>query len=927
MIQICPKCRSDNPPNSRVCTTCGLQLDMADNMSLSDTGAKKVPKKELKRGTTFADRYDVIEELGRGGMGKVYRIEDTKIKEELALKLINPEVASEKKTIERFINELKVAHKISHRNVCRMYHLGEDKGTYYITMEYVPGEDLKSIIRMTQRLSIGTAVSIVKQVCLGLAEAHRLGVVHRDLKPSNIMIDREGSARIMDFGIARLYRESGITEAGTMIGTPEYMSPEQVEALDVDSRSDIYSLGVILYEMVTGRLPFFGDTPLMIAVKHKTEIPPDPRTLNAQIPVELSLIILKCLEKNKHKRYQSAEEMLSDLSTIEKDMTTSEKALPKRKKVLFKEKKDRPKKTWRIAATLIVATLLVVLGFVLLTRQKDIDPSENKMLAVLPFENLGLADDEYFADGITEEIRDRLASLQGLGVISRTSAIQYKDSNKTIRQIGEELGANYVLEGTVRWNRGTENNGRIRVTPKLVRVADDRQIWSDSYDRVIEDFFAVQYEIAEQVAQNLDLTILEPERQALLNNPTESIAANDLFMQAREHEDRGWAFLEPNGFDRAIKKLEEAVEVDPEFALAYARMSYIHSRMYFFGIDRTNERVSKSRDTVNTALELQPDLPEAQLSLGFYYYWCLYDYDRAAEIFENVQRVRPNFDPQLFGYIQRRQGKWEECLVTLERAFRISPLDQQIAYEIGGACVSLHRFEQAEMWFNRTLELFPDHLPSLLGKIGIHILSEGNIEKAKEMLPSLPQHPLADTMWFTLNMLERNYDIVLQWLEESPYDEYEDQHFYFHIDLAYSAVYYATQNKALLNSHAESVRTILVEKVKNQPDDPRYRAGLGIVFAYLGQKEKAILEGEIAPELHPVSKDAGQGPIYLINLAKIYVLVEEFDKAIDQLEYLLSIPQAEFLWQLISIPQLQMDPQWDALRENPRFIQLLEIEK
>jgi TolB-like protein/Tfp pilus assembly protein PilF len=547
------------------------------------------------------------------------------------------------------------------------------------------------------------------------------------------------------------------------------------------------------------------------------------------------------------------------------------------------------------------------------------------MLVVLPFENLGLADDEYFADGITEEITSRLAALQGLGVISRTSAIQYKNSNKTIKQIGEELGADYVLEGSVRWNRGEENRGRVRVTPQLVRVADDTHIWSDRYDRVIEDIFAVQYEIAEQVAQNLDLTILEPERQALLNNPTESIEAYDLFLRAREIEDRGWAFLEPDGFDRAIEMLENAVEIDPEFALAYVRMSYIHSRMYFFGIDRTDERVTKSRDTVNTALELKPDLPEARLSLGFYYYWCLSDYDRAAEIFEDVQRMRPNFDPQLFGYIQRRQGKWDQSLDTLERAFRISPRDQQIAYEIGGACVSLHRFEQAEIWFNRTLELFPDHLPSLLGKIGIQILSEGNIEKAKELLPLLPQHPLADYMWFTLNMLERNYEDVLQWLAESPYDEYEDQHFYFHIDLAYATVYYASQNVALMNSHAESARIILEDKVKDQPNDQRFRAAMGIVLAYLGQKEEAIEEGELAVELHPVSKDAGQGPIYLINLAKIFVLVGEFDKAIDQLEVLLPIPQAEFLWQLISVPQLQLDPQWDSLRDNQRFIHLLEI--
>ena len=926
MIQRCPKCHTDNPPDSRVCSTCGLQLDIVDNSSSLDTGAQYTPKEELNRGTTFAGRYEVIEELGRGGMGKVYRVEDTKIKEELALKLINPDVASEKKTIERFINELKVAHKISHRNVCRMYHLGEDKGTYYITMEYVSGEDLKKMIRMTRHLSIGTALSIIKQICAGLIEAHRLGIVHRDLKPSNIMIDREGNARIMDFGIARLYSEKGITEAGMMVGTPEYMSPEQVEALDVDLRSDIYSLGVIFYEMVTGRLPFVGDTSLITAVKHKTELPKDPRTINSQIPFEVSRIILKCLEKKKDKRYQNAEEILEDLSGVEKDLTPSEQAPPREKRSFFKASKERDNRNWKIVASLVAVVFIVLVGIFLIFRPQSISSDERKMLVVLPFENLGLAEDEYFADGITEEITSRLNALQGLGLISRKSAIQYKNSNKTIRQIGEELGADYVLEGSVRWNRGEGTYGRVRVTPQLVRVADDTHIWSDRYDRVLEDIFTVQYEIAEQVAQNLDLTILEPERQALALNPTDSIEAYDLFFQAREHEDRGWAFLEPNGFDTAIEKLERAVEIDPEFALAYARMSYIHSRLYFFGIDRTDERVTMSREAVNRALELQPDLPEARRSLGFYYYWCLYDYDRAAEIFDEVQKMRPNFDPQLLGYIQRRQGKWEQCLDTLERAFRISPRDQQIAYEIGGALVSLQRFEEADLWFNRTLELFPNHLPSLLQKMAIHVLSGGNVEQAREMLPSLPQHQLADYMWFTLNMLLRNYEDIQTWLENLSYNEYEDQHFYFHKDLAYASLFHATRNFTQMRIHAESARIVLEDKVGNQPDDQRFRAALGLVYAYLGRKEAAIEQGELAANLHPVSKDAGQGPIYLTNLAKIFVLTEEYENAIDQLEFLLPLPQAEFLWQITSVHQLRLHPLWDPLRDYPRFTQVLEIE-
>jgi serine/threonine-protein kinase len=306
----CPKCDSDNAETATYCADCGTQLSSKE---IPVTKTLEVPTEELTRGTIFASRYEIIEELGKGGMGKVYRVEDKKIKEEVALKLIKPEVASDKKTIERFSNELKMARKIAHRNVCKMYDLGEEKGTHYITMEYVPGEDLKTTIRRVGPLGAGKVVFIAKQMCEGLEEAHSLGVIHRDLKPQNIMIDKGGNARIMDFGIARSIEAKGITGEGVMIGTPEYMSPEQTEAKDVDKRSDIYSLGVVLYEMVTGRVPFEGETPLAIAMKHKSEAPKDPKELNTEIPRDLSLVILKCLEKDKENRYQSAGEVRSEL--------------------------------------------------------------------------------------------------------------------------------------------------------------------------------------------------------------------------------------------------------------------------------------------------------------------------------------------------------------------------------------------------------------------------------------------------------------------------------------------------------------------------------------------------------------------------------------------------------------------------------------
>ncbi|MCJ7580216.1 MAG: serine/threonine protein kinase, partial [Candidatus Aminicenantes bacterium] len=316
MANECPRCQTHNTEDSQFCKKCATPLPGIDEVVHTKT--LETPTEELTRGSVFANRYEIIEEIGKGGMGRVYRVEDTRIKEEIALKLIKAEIATDKQTIERFRNELTTARKIAHRNVCRMFDLGEEKGQHYITMEYVPGGDLKTFIRRVEQLSMGKAISIAKQICDGLSEAHNLGIVHRDLKPNNIMIDNQGNARIMDFGIARTVKDKGITGSGVMIGTPEYMSPEQVEAKEVDQRSDIYSLGVILYEMVTGRVPFEGDTALSIAMKHKGESPKNPKEYNAQIPDVLCHVILKCLEKEREKRYQSAGELRAELENIEK---------------------------------------------------------------------------------------------------------------------------------------------------------------------------------------------------------------------------------------------------------------------------------------------------------------------------------------------------------------------------------------------------------------------------------------------------------------------------------------------------------------------------------------------------------------------------------------------------------------------------------
>jgi len=376
--------------------------------------------------------------------------------------------------------------------------------------------------------------------------------------------------------------------------------------------------------------------------------------------------------------------------------------------------------------------------------------------------------------------------------------------------------------------------------------------------------------------------------------------------------------------EHGIQLLQKATELDPDFTLAHALISRAHIWAYFTGWDNTEERLTKSMAALDRALELQPNMPQVREALALYYYRGLLDYDRAEEIFESIQRERPNFNPQVLGFIQRRQGKWEQALETLERASRLNPRSALLAYEIAGATISMRRYEQANVWINRTLSIDPNRLQPQIQKAGIPVLAEGNTEEARALLETAPEHPLTDYMWFTVDLLERKYNEVLDRLSSLSYDSFEEQHFYFEKNLAYAAVYHAMREQTQMKTHAESARTILEKLVRDRPQDPRYHTSLGLAYAYLGRKEEAIEEGNRATQLYPVSKDSAQGPIYVLNLARIYAVIGKYEEAIDRLEYMLYNPTAEYLWQLITIPVLQLDSQWDLLREHPRFKRLLQ---
>ena len=880
----------------------------------------------LTSGTNLGP-YEIVALLGAGGMGEVYRARDTRLGRDVAIKVLPAEFAADPDRLRRFEQEAQAVAALNHPNIVSLYDIGTYEGSPYLVSELLEGESLR------QRLTVAPlpppkAMELAVQIAQGLAAAHEKGIVHRDLKPENLFITRDGQAKILDFGVAKLLpkrepAERSVaptvlegTDPGIVMGTAGYMSPEQVRGLPVDHRSDIFSFGCVLYEMVTGRRAFAGATAADTMAAILTQEPPGPSGIHQAIPLPLSRVIAHCLEKQPEERSQSARDLAFELRAILADTGPAKPAT-----ITTSTRRRR-----FVELALAGVAVLAVAG-VLVLKLKPAGPGARApgppKIVVLPFENLGAPEDAYFAAGMTEEITSRLANVQGLGVISRTSAVQYDRRGKTVKQIGSDLGVDFVLEGSVRWERSPGHESRVRITPQLIRVADDTHVWADRYERVIADVFAMQSEVAENAVKAMGVTLLPREQSALQRVSTNDLEAYELYLRGREFDGRGLARRDIEG---AVKMYQAAVEREPRFAQALAGLASANLMMYWEYYDRSQERLVKAKEAAERAVELRPDLADSHTALGYYFYWGLLDYPRALCEFSAALEIQPNNGEALngTGAVLRRQGRWEEAAEKFSKVAELDPKNASSFEDVGFTCALAGRYSDADRAFIRSLTLNPRWAEVYAMRAWLQLLWHGDAGKAEAVLDEAGGVVgLADDAGnFAFYGLEvalarRDYEGALRQLQGETRGAIDNQDGYSPIPLLRGQVHRLAGQHDLARRSFEAARVELEQKVAQAPDDARLHSSLAIAYAGLGRRVEAVREAKLGYDLMPASKDALRaiGPVW--NLAVVYTMVAQPDEAITALDDLL----ARSGW--FTPHALRLDPRWDPLRSDPRFQALL----
>jgi len=883
--------------------------------------------------------YRVLTKLGGGGMGVVYEAEDLSLGRHVALKFLPEEMASRPEALARFKREARAASALNHPHICTIHEIAEHAGRPFIVIERMKGETLKHTIAgrpmpMEQVMELGA------QMADALDAAHTAGVVHRDLKPANVFVTERGEAKLLDFGLAKLGApedasqdssmptappEDHLTSAGSTLGTVAYMSPEQARGQVLDARSDLFSLGVLLYEMATGRIPFDGGSSAEVFKAILADEPKPPSVLNEKLPPDLERIILRALEKDRALRYQHASDMRAELKRLARDTSSGRvsgqvQAARSSGSVSAAAPASR-KGLWIGGAVALVA--LVAFGLWLAKLgggSAGPAAAVEKRIAVLPFENQGAPDDGYFADGMTDEVRSKLAGLPGLAVIAGQSSGQYKGTTKSPREIAKELEARYLLTAKVRWQKAGAVS-RIRVTPELVEVSGSgapTTRWQGAFDAELKDVFEVQGRIATQVAQALELALGAKEQGSLEERPTSNLAAWDAYLKGREINDSG---NDAATMRRAAVQFEQAVALDPDFALAWVYLSVTRSLAYANGV-KSPELDGAARDAAERALALAPASPDSQWALGTYRRLVKGGYAQAGDAFrEGLWSAPGNVDLlRGMGYALMEQGRLEEALVPLRRAQMLDPRSWRPHTALAFVLMRLRRPLEAREAIDRAIPLSPTHLGMLGVKIATH-LQEGDVEAARRVVATaLPQVEPTALVYGVVSesgsscaglLLDASQRDLLLRLTPAAFG---DDRAAWATALAQEHVRRGDAEKA--RPYWEQAREEFAKQIAAAPDEGLLHANLGLALAHLGRRQEAIREGERSVALTPVEQDAYLGPGMLENLARIHVTLGNHEAALDALERTLAVAGT------LTPAWARIDPGFEPLRGNPRFEKL-----